>query len=104
MSATAKVLLFVTTGASSLVYALGGQLNMVYALVYGIMALLLTPPGQFVMDHYIQKTGAASILVLVNLARYLLGVGLLIAFDGVQGVKDLINGTNVGFSTASICS
>lgn len=102
-SATVKLLLFTSTGSSAIGYLLNGQLNITYALIFGITNLLFTPLGQWAMDVWIARSGAPSLLVMSNIVRNVIGVVLIVAFNGVPGIQDLINGTNVGFVTSGLC-
>jgi uncharacterized membrane protein YfcA len=59
-AATLKLALFVSSACSSLSYLLNGQLLLSFGLAFGIANLLTTPPGQWLMDAWIAKTGKPS--------------------------------------------
>jgi uncharacterized membrane protein YfcA len=92
VSATSKILLFVSAGASSLSLALAGRMNAPYALRYGLITLAFTPLGQWAADGIVQRRGRPSLIVAVNIARYTLGVVLLVGMALVPGLLALARG------------
>ena len=89
-SATLQLALFMTTGATALGYALGGQLVMSQGLAHGITGMLASPLGLILVDAWVRRSGRASVIMVLGVARNLLGIPLLIAFDGVLGIIDLV--------------
>lgn len=65
--------------------------------------LQVTPIGQLVMDVWIQRTGMSSLILVANVVRNSLAIPLLIIFNGVPGVLDLLHGTSVHFETYHVC-
>jgi hypothetical protein len=96
-AATLKLALFVSSACSSFSYLLNGQLLLSYGLAFGIANLLTTPMGQWLMDICIAKTGRPSMIMVVAIAKNLAAIPLLVAFNGVPGVQDLLHHTNVAF-------
>ena len=92
VSATSKVLLFVSTAASSLSLALAGRMNAPYALGYGLITLAFTPLGQWASDGVVRRRGRPSLIVAVNIVRYALGVALLVGVALVPGLRALARG------------
>jgi uncharacterized membrane protein YfcA len=93
VSATSKILLFVSTAASSLSLTLAGRMNGSYALAYGLVTLGLTPPGQWAADALVKKHGRPSLIVLVNILRYVLGVVLLVVVVLVPALDAVVEGS-----------
>jgi hypothetical protein len=65
--------------------------------------LQVTPIGQLVMDMWIRCTGMSSLILVANVVRNGLAIPLLIIFNGVPGVLDLVHGTGVHFETHHVC-
>jgi len=92
VSATSKVLLFVSTAASSVSLALAGRMNAPYALGYCLITLAFTPLGQLAADRLVKRRGRPSLIVAVNIARYALGVALLVGVVLVPALRALVRG------------
>jgi hypothetical protein len=63
----------------------------------------VTPIGQLMMDMWIKRTGMSSLILVANVVRNSLAIPLLIIFNGVPGVLDLVHGTGVHFETSHVC-
>jgi hypothetical protein len=68
-----------------------------------LFLLQVTPIGQLVMDMWIRRTGMSSLILVANVVRNSLAIPLLIIFNGVPGVLDLVHGTGVRFETHHVC-
>jgi uncharacterized membrane protein YfcA len=96
-AATLKLALFVSSACSSLSYAVNGQLIFSFGLAFGIANLLTTAPGQWLMDVCIARTGRPSLIMVAAVAKNLAAIPLLVVFNGLPGVRDLVQQVNVAF-------
>jgi uncharacterized membrane protein YfcA len=77
IAASSKLLLFASTSASAISLALAGRTVPPFTIASALLTFVLTPLGQWAADAVVRKRRRPSIIIAINIARYLLGVALL---------------------------
>ncbi|KAI8465857.1 MAG: hypothetical protein J3K34DRAFT_461192 [Monoraphidium minutum] len=103
-AATCKVVLLISTAASSLSLLVAGTLPLTYGLVYGFINLAAAPVGIYLMDRVIKATGRPSLLVILNVARFVIGTSLMISLAAIPvWVRTARGELSVGFHLHRLC-
>jgi uncharacterized membrane protein YfcA len=101
---TCKVVLLISTAASTLSLLVGGRLPITYGLVYGITNLLAAPLGITTFNWVIHRTGRPSLLVALNVARFAVGTTLMFAFAAVPAWRRAALGLEpLGLQLQNLC-
>jgi uncharacterized membrane protein YfcA len=89
VSATSKVATFVSATAAALSLTFAGRMDPEYALAWGITSMALTPLGQWAADMAIKSRRRPSLIVGLNVGRYLVGLTLVTITILIPALEDL---------------
>lgn len=101
-TATAAVLVFISSNMATLTFIMEGRLITSYAAVFAAVAVLGSVCGLTVVGAVVRRTGRTSFIVLLLAGLMGLG-GLLAATFGAVGVVDDVR-HHAGLGFKSICA
>jgi uncharacterized membrane protein YfcA len=103
-TATSKVILLISTLASSASFLIAGRMPLTHALVFGGINMIVTPLGIVAINALIRRTGRPSILVFLNALSYAAGVVLLLSMSAIPGWIATAQGrVPAGFDLEGFC-
>lgn len=98
-AATSSLMVLFSSSMGALAYAFDGTLNLRYALAFGSACCGASLVGVLVVSRAVQRSGKASIVVM--LLACIVGTGALLTagFGGRNALHDLVTGHHVGFNS-----
>lgn len=101
MAATSTLMILFSSSAATLSFAVSGNMNWQYALVFAACNFLASLTGVFVIGKLVRKSYKSAIVVLLLAGIMAAGAGISAVFGVRQTLKDFRTDTNMTFS--SLC-
>lgn len=101
-AATSTLMILISSSAATLSFAVAGNINTEYALIYGVCNFLSSLAGVFLIGKVVRRTGRSAVIVI--LLAYIMAAGALASavFGGYESFRNFQTGTDLTFS--SICN
>ena len=100
-AATSTLMILFSSSAATLSFAVAGNINKEYALIYGVCNFLSSFAGVFLIGKVVRRTGKSAIIVILLACIMAAGALASAVFGGHESVRNFQTGTNLTFS--SIC-
>ena len=101
-AATSTLMILFSSSAATLSFAVAGNINTEYALIYGVCNSLSSFAGVLLIGKVVRKTGKSAVIVILLACIMAAGALASAVFGGHESVRNFQTGTNLTFS--SICS
>ena len=101
-AATSTLMILFSSSAATLSFAVAGNINKEYALIYGMCNFLSSFAGVFLIGKVVRRTGKSAVIVILLACTMAAGALASAVFGGHESVRNFQTGTNLTFS--SICS
>ena len=101
-AATSTLMILFSSSAATLSFAVAGNMNKEYALIYGVCNFLSSFAGVFLIGKVVRRTGKSAVIVILLACIMAAGALASAVFGGHESARNFQTGTNLTFS--SICS
>ena len=97
-AATSTLMILFSSSAATLSFAVNGNINAQYALVYAPCNFLSSLAGVFVVGRLVRKTGKSAMIVILLACLMAAGAVASAVSGGHQTLQDFRSGTNLTFT------
>ena len=99
MAATSTLMILFSSSAATLSFAVNGNMNVQYALIYATCNFMASLAGVSVIGRFVRKTGKSAVIVLLLACLMAAGASVAAVFGGRQSLQDFQTGTGLTFSS-----
>ena len=100
-AATSTLMILFSSSAATLSFAVAGDINAEYGLIYAVCNFMASFAGVFVVGRIVRKTGKSAVIVILLGCVMAVGASASAVFGGRDSLQDIRTGTNLTFT--SIC-
>ena len=97
-AATSTLMILFSSSAATLSFAVNGNINAQYALVYAPCNFLSSLAGVFIVGRIVRKTGKSAMIVILLACLMAAGAVASAVSGGHQTLQDFRSGTNLTFT------